>query len=118
MSDHDPMRFLLQSYVILTGFMVCRTLDEADRVAGMLPDHIRLTRAEPGCLAFEVIRSMADPVRFAVREIFASQADFADHRSRVAQSAWGRSTRGIPRDYMLTDGQGQRRFPVGGADTD
>ncbi len=118
MSDHDPVRSLLQSYVVLTGFLVCRSLEEADRVAGLLPEHVRLTRAEPGCLAFEVVRSMADPVRFAVREIFASRADFADHQQRVAQSGWGRSTRGIPRDYMLTDGQGQRRFVAGAPDAD
>ena len=59
------------SHVILTGFMICRSLEEADRVAALLPDHIRLSRAEPGCKLFEVIRSMADPVRFAVREIYA-----------------------------------------------
>lgn len=56
MSDHDPVRSLLQSYVVLTGFLVCRSLEEADRVAGLLPEHVRLTRAEPGCLAFEVVR--------------------------------------------------------------
>lgn len=110
MSDINPVHSLLQSYVVLTGFLICRSLEEADRVATLLPEHIRLTRAEPGCLAFEVIRSMADPVRFAVREIYTGQPDFAAHQERVAQSLWGRSTKGIPRDYMLTDGHGQRRY--------
>lgn len=100
------------SQVILTGFLICRALDEADRVAALLPDHIRQTRAEPGCLTFEVIRSMADPVRFAVREIFATRADFDAHLARVAASPWARATHGIPRDYMLTEKGGQRRFSM------
>lgn len=106
------------AHVILTGFLICRTLEEADRVAAMLPEHVRLTRAEPGCLAFEVIRSMADPVRFAVREVFASQADFDAHQTRARASAWGRSTKGIPRDYMLTGPDGQRRFVLPVSQTD
>ena len=106
------------SHVILTGFLICRTLDESDRVAALLPDHIRLTRSEPGCQVFEVIRSMSDPLRFAVREVFASRADFEAHQSRARESIWGRSTKGIPRDYMLTEGGGQRRYASPKPDTD
>lgn len=102
--------------VILTGFMVCRSLDEADRVAAELPEHLRLTRAEPGCRLFEVVRSMADPVRFAVREVFASRADFEAHLRRSLASPWGAATRGIPRDYVLTEADGQRRFAFPYAD--
>ncbi|MBS0564519.1 MAG: antibiotic biosynthesis monooxygenase [Proteobacteria bacterium] len=104
--------------VILTGFLICRSLDESDRVAALLPDHIRATRAEPGCLVFEVLRSMADPVRFAVREVFACRADFDAHLQRIRQSPWARATRGIPRDYMLTDSAGQRRFILPGAEAE
>jgi quinol monooxygenase YgiN len=106
------------SHVILTGFLICRSLAEADRIAALLPEHVRLTRAEPGCLAFEVVRSMADPVRFAVREVFASRADFEAHRARAEASLWGRSTRGIPRDYVLTEGGCQHRHALPGADAD
>jgi quinol monooxygenase YgiN len=106
------------SHVILTGFLICRTLEEADRVAVMLAEHARLTRAEPGCLVFEVLRSMSDPVRFAVREVFASHADFEAHQVRARASPWGRSTRGIPRDYVLTDAVGQRKFVLPVHETD
>lgn len=106
------------SHVILTGFLICRTLEEADRVAALLPDHIRLTRAEPGCNLFEVIRSMADPVRFAVREIYATRADFMAHQARAQASIWGRSTKGIPRDYVLTEADGQRKYALPGTETD
>lgn len=88
--------------VTLTGFLICRSLDEADRVAALLPEHIRLTRAEPGCLVFEVVRSMSDPTRFAVREVFADRAAFDAHQARITDSDWGRATRGIGRDYVLT----------------
>lgn len=96
--------------VILTGFLICRTLDEADRVAGMVADHVRQSRAEEGCIAFEIIRSMADPVRFAVREIYQTRAAFQAHLDRVRSTPWGQSTRGLHRDYMLTDAAGQRHF--------
>lgn len=106
------------SKVILTGFLICRSLEEGDRVSAMLADHIRLTRAEPGCLIFEVIRSMADPVRFAVREVFACRADFDAHQTRARASLWGRATKGIPRDYILTEGNGQRRFALPASETE
>jgi len=89
--------------VTLTGFLICRSLEEADRAAALLPEHIRLTRAEPGCLVFEVVRSMSDPIRFAVREVFVDRAAFDAHQARVADSDWGRATRGIGRDYVLTE---------------
>ena len=89
------------SQVILTGFLLCRSLDEADRVSHLLPDHVRLTRAEAGCLSFEVFRSMADPMRFAVREVFRDRAAFEAHQRRAQASVWGKATRGIPRDYRI-----------------
>lgn len=106
------------AHTILTGFLICRSLEEADRVAALLPEHIRLTRSEPGCLAFEVIRSMSDPVRFAVREIFASRADFEAHQQRAQSSQWGRSTKGIPRDYVLNEHGRQRKIAPAPNNTD
>ena len=89
--------------VTLRGFLIARSLEEADRVSMLLPDHIRLTRAEPGCLRFEVLRSYADPCRFAVTEAFRDRAAFDAHRERAAASNWGRSTKGIPRDYEIRE---------------
>ncbi len=89
--------------VILTGFLICRSLEESDRVSEMLSDHIRATRAELGCVRFEVWRSRSDPVRFAVHEIFTNKATFEAHQARVAASDWGRATRHIPRDYRITE---------------
>ncbi|KFE35387.1 putative quinol monooxygenase [Thioclava atlantica] len=45
----------------LTGRLICATEEEAAIVRAHLPEHIRLTRAEPGCERFEV-RQGADPL--------------------------------------------------------
>ena len=89
--------------VKLSGFLICRSLEEADRVAALLPEHIRLTRAEPGCLRCEVLRSHADPTRFAVSEAFADRAAFEAHQARAAATIWAKATKGIPRDYEISE---------------
>jgi quinol monooxygenase YgiN len=88
--------------IVLTGFLICRSLDEADRVSALLPAHTAATLAEPGCIGFEVWRSMADPVRFAVKEVFRDRESFDAHQERTRASMWWSVTRDIPRDYRLT----------------
>lgn len=95
--------------IALNGFLICRTLEEADRVSQILPEHIRLTRAESGCLRFEVFRSQADPVRFAVSELFRDREAFDAHQARAAETIWARATKGIPRDYRITEEKAERR---------
>ncbi len=90
--------------VTLRGFLICRSLEEADGVSAMLAGHIAATRAEPGCLVFEVLRSSADPVRFAVHEVFRDKAAFEAHQARIRRSDWWRATQHIPRDYKVTGG--------------
>lgn len=90
--------------ITLAGFLICRSLEEADRAAALLPEHMRLTRAEPGCLHFDVIRSMSDPVRFAVYETFRDRAAFDAHQARTRASTWWQATRHIPRDYRIEEG--------------
>ncbi|WP_347309842.1 putative quinol monooxygenase [Defluviimonas sp. SAOS-178_SWC] len=92
--------------VILSGFLRCRTLEEADRVSVLLPEHIRLTRAEPGCLRFEVLRSHSDPTCFAVTEAFRDREAFETHQARAAGTIWARATKGIPREYEIRDEAG------------
>jgi quinol monooxygenase YgiN len=89
--------------IALHGFLVCPTAEEADRISLLLPEHVRLTRAEPGCLMFEVWRSREDPTRFAVAEHFRDREAFERHRQRAAQSDWGKATQGLVRDYRITE---------------
>jgi quinol monooxygenase YgiN len=90
----------------LTGFLICRTLDEADRVSALVPAHVETTRQERGCLSYEVWRSMADPVCFAVRAVYRDRDALAEHQVRAAGTNWGLATRGATRDFRLTENEG------------
>ena len=70
-------------------------------VTRALPEHIALTRAEPGCLAFAVTPSPDHPDRFVVSEIFADQPAFDAHQARAKASAWAEVTSGLPRHYTI-----------------
>ena len=86
--------------VRLTGVLVCASEVESAIVRQYLPEHIVLTRAEPGCVSFEVLPT-ADPMVWQVAEIFSSSHSFRAHQSRVAESEWGHSTAGIERRYTV-----------------
>ena len=64
--------------VCLSGDLICASAAEAAIVRQYLPEHIRLTRAEPGCLSFEVTQS-GDPMIWRVAERFADRAAFDAH---------------------------------------
>ncbi|QUJ77605.1 antibiotic biosynthesis monooxygenase [Sulfitobacter albidus] len=87
--------------VTLNGTLTCTTGEEAARVRAALSEHIRLTRAEPGCISFEVTAT-DDPMVWTVAEQFDSPAAFEAHQSRAAASDWARETAGIARDYTIT----------------
>jgi len=87
--------------VRLSGRLICRNPDEAATVARLLPAHIALTRAEPGCISFAVERS-DDPLIWNVEELFSDADTFRAHQARAATSEWGRATRDIARDYGIS----------------
>lgn len=86
--------------VTLNGTLTCASQAEADRVGAYLPEHIRLTRAEAGCLSFEVLQT-ADPMVWSVSERFTDAAAFEAHQVRTSTSEWARETAGIARDYTI-----------------
>lgn len=86
--------------VRLVGRLVCATKDEAHVVVEHLPRHVALTTAEPGCLSFAVDRT-DDPLVWSVEERFTDAVAFRAHQARVRDSAWGRATAGIERDYTV-----------------
>ncbi|MDH6296666.1 quinol monooxygenase YgiN [Agrobacterium fabrum] len=61
--------------VRLSGFLRCLSEDDVELVRQHLPDHIRLTRAEPGCISFEVSQT-DDPLVWRVEELFADRPAF------------------------------------------
>ena len=88
------------SNVFLSGQLVCRDRHEAAIVAQFLPLHMELTRAEQGCLSFEV-NVTENPLVWQVDEQFEDAASFRAHQQRVSGSAWGRATADIARRYEI-----------------
>ena len=86
----------------LTGYIDVPPDRRAD-IAAALPEHIRTTRAEPGCLSFDVDPDPAVAGRYTVSELFASRADFEEHQRRIVASAWGRISDGIARHYDMAE---------------
>lgn len=85
----------------LTGRLICTTKGEAALVRALLPDHVRLTRAEPGCLSFEV--TPLGPLIWSVAEEFTDRAAFDAHQARTRASDWGQRTQGIAREYTIRE---------------
>ncbi|MGR3272609.1 antibiotic biosynthesis monooxygenase [Thalassococcus profundi] len=86
--------------VTLTGTLTCPP-ERVEDLRAALPDHIRLTRAEPGCEAFDVTETRTGV--FSVSERFADRAAFDAHQARAARSPWAEITRGLPRDYTVVE---------------
>ena len=85
----------------LSGKLVCASEDEVETIQKYLPDHIRLTRAEPGCLSFQVEQT-SDPLVWRVEECFIDQDAFALHQARTRASDWWAATAKIKRDYEIS----------------
>ncbi|MGV1948049.1 MULTISPECIES: antibiotic biosynthesis monooxygenase [unclassified Agrobacterium] len=86
--------------VRLSGFLCCASVQDVQLVESHLPDHIRLTRAEPGCISFEVSQT-EDPLIWRVEELFVDRAAFDFHQQRTRASKWFVATSAIPRDYEI-----------------
>ena len=86
----------------VTGALFCAP-DEVETVRTALPDHIRLSRAETGCLSFDVRQSSADPCRWDLYESFADRAAFEAHQARTRASDWWRVTAHMRRDFKIQE---------------
>ncbi len=95
----------------VTGTLNCRTEAEAVTVSRYLPDHILLSRAEPGCLTFNVLPT-ASPLVWHLDETFTDRAAFDAHQARTGASAWFRATQGMPRDFQIDDSACRTEQPV------
>ncbi len=92
--------------VTLTGYL---EVAEADRaiVEAHLPEHITLTRAEAGCISFDVQPDPANPERYLVNERFRDRAAFDAHQARVKASEWGKATAHLARSYVISGDSGE-----------
>lgn len=86
---------------MLTGTLRCAP-DEIEAVLSLVPTHQRLSRAEPGCLDFDLWQDELDPRTFHVSEVFRSKRDFDAHQDRTESSDWGRVTAHMDRDFSVS----------------
>lgn len=86
----------------MRGQLICTTEAELAAVQTHLPTHIAASRAEPGCLSFDVSQT-DDPMVFEVMEAFRDRAAFDAHQARTKASPWFAATSDIPRAYRMEE---------------
>lgn len=86
----------------LRGHLVCATEDEAQAIRTHYQAHIAQSRAEPGCLTFDIFPT-DDPMVWEVMEAFRTRADFDAHQARTRESPWFEATRSILRDFRVEE---------------
>lgn len=84
----------------LTGRLIAKTSEDSAIIRRYLPEHQRLSRAEDGCLFFEVIES-DDPLIWRVEELYTDQRTFDAHQTRTRNSEWWKQTSAILREYRI-----------------
>ena len=74
-----------------------------DAIAAALPLHVELTRAETGCVRFDVTPDPDVEGRYNVSELFTDRESFDAHQARVKASAWGEISAGMRREYSIRE---------------
>lgn len=92
----DPHATRQPGQVSLTGQLVCRDITEMLAMLDHAQDHVDASRAEPGCLMFD-LRQTDDPMVWTVAELFRDMAAYRAHQDRTRASDWGRATAAIER---------------------
>lgn len=86
----------------LRGHLVCATEAEAQAIRAHHQAHITQSRAEPGCLTFDITPT-DDPMVWEVMEAFRTRADFDAHQARTRESPWFEATRSILRNFRVEE---------------
>lgn len=95
------MNHTADTEVHLSGKLICASMEDVEVIKDHLPEHVRLTLEEAGCLSFEVLQT-GDPLIWTVDERFTDAAAFTHHQQRTRASAWWTATAAIPRSYEIT----------------
>jgi quinol monooxygenase YgiN len=67
----------------------------------LLPEHIKQSREEKGCLDFRVTQSKKTEGRFQVFEKFNSKRAYLYHQKRIKKSKWKNIMTKLKRDYEI-----------------
>lgn len=84
--------------VSLTRHLFCADATQLMTALTLLPDHVRLSREEPGCLRFDLWQDGDDPSIWHLIELFRDAEALEAQRARTQDSAWGRDGAAIGRD--------------------
>ena len=87
--------------ITVTGQLICVSAADVDLVQRLLPDHIRLSRDEPGCLSFDVVQT-ADPLIWQLDETFVDRTAFEAHQVRTRTSRWFKATAQLKRKFHIS----------------
>lgn len=82
--------------VALSGHLTCADMGQMMALLTHVEAHVAATRAEPGCLFFEIAQT-DDPLVWRVEELFRDAAALKAHRARTRETAWAAATSAIPR---------------------
>ena len=93
--------YLHKDAVILTGYLDNIKRDVAYHLKDPTWTHIDLSRAEPGCLRFDISSCLSIRGRWQIVEIFEDAEAYEAHQARTQDSEWWRLTRGIDRYYHV-----------------
>jgi quinol monooxygenase YgiN len=67
-----------------------------------LDEHIKLTRAENGCIVFNVEQRNGKELIFDVYEEFSDKEAYYFHQERLKASPWYKATRKVERHYDVS----------------
>ncbi len=86
--------------VVVSGqiYVPLRSLDEIRRAIEI---HVELSRAEEGCLMFDLIESLEEPGRFDLYEEFVDMNAFEQHKLRAETSEWAEVSKEVQRDFEV-----------------
>ena len=93
------------SQVALSGQITCADMGQLMALLTHVEAHVAASRAEPGCLFFEIAQT-DDPLVWRVEELFRDAAALEAHRARTKASPWAAATSGIPRQIREIMAQG------------
>lgn len=88
----DPV----EAQVALSGQITCADMGQLMALLAHVRAHVAASRAEPGCLHFEIAQT-DDPLVWRVEELFRDRAALEAHRAHSRDSAWAAATQGIAR---------------------
>lgn len=94
--DHGARPHPVGAQVALSGRLTCTDAAHLMALLSHVGAHVDASRAEPGCLHFQVFQT-DDPLAWQLEALFRDPAALEAHRARTRQSAWWTATAGIPR---------------------